>query len=69
MSKVEKMIEAYNKKAKKWGFDEIEIVNGKISKPFINKINFDGGFFKGIKILYQNGYMEEDYNKIEKALN
>ena len=68
MDKIQKMIEAYNKKAHKWGFDEIEIVNGRISKPFAEKVNMNYGFFKAIKVLYQNGYMKEDYDKIKNAL-
>jgi phosphosulfolactate synthase (CoM biosynthesis protein A) len=68
MDKIQKMIEAYNKKARKWGFDEIEIVNGRISKPFMEKVNMNYGFFKAIKVLYQNGYMKEEYYKIKKAL-
>jgi len=68
MDKIQKIIEAYNKKARKWGFDEIEIVDGKISKSFVGKVNMNGGIFKGIKILYQNGYMKEEYDKIKKAL-
>jgi len=68
MDKIQKMIEAYNKKARKWGFDEIEIVNGRISKPFAEKVNMNYGFFKAIKVLYQNGYMKEDYDKIKNAL-
>lgn len=69
MDKIQKMIEAYNKKARKWGFDEIEIVDGKISKSFVCKVNMNGGIFKGINILYQNGYMKEDYDKIKTALS
>ena len=68
MDKIQKMVEAYNKKARKWGFDEIEIIDGKISKSFVGKVNMNGGFFKGINILYQNGYMKEDYEKIKNAL-
>ena len=30
MNKIEKMVKAYNKKAEKWGYDNIEIVNGSI---------------------------------------
>jgi phosphosulfolactate synthase (CoM biosynthesis protein A) len=69
MDKIQKMVEAYNKKARKWGFDEIEIIDGKISKSFVGKVNMNGGFFKGINILYQNGYMKEDYDKIKTALS
>lgn len=69
MEQIKKMIEAYNKKAQKWGFDEIEIVNGEISKKFSEKTTFNYGFFTKIKILYQNGYMKEDYEKIKNALS
>jgi phosphosulfolactate synthase (CoM biosynthesis protein A) len=68
MDKIQKMVEAYNKTARKWGFDEIEIIDGKISKSFVGKVNMNGGFFKGINILYQNGYMKEDYEKIKNSL-
>ena len=69
MDKIQKMIEAYNKKANKWGFDEIEIVDGKISKEFTEKSTKGKGLFGSINILYQNGYMKEDYDKIAKALS
>ena len=62
------MIEAYNKKAKKWGFDEIEVVNGKISKDFSEKEMNGKGFLAKIKTLYQNGYMKEDYLAIKNVL-
>ena len=68
MDKIQKMVEAYNKKANKWGFDEIEIVDGKISKEFTEKSTKGKGLFGSINILYQNGYMKEDYEKIKNAL-
>ena len=68
MDKIQKMVEAYNKKARKWGFDEIEIVNCEISKKFSEKSTEGKGFFGKVNTLYQNGYMKEDYNKIKKAL-
>ena len=69
MDKIQKMIEAYNNKAHKWGFDEIEIVDGKISKEFSEKSTEGKGFFGSINILYQNGYMKEDYDKIKNSLS
>lgn len=69
MEKIKKMIESYNKTAQKWGFDGIEIINGKISKDFSEKTTYAMGFFKKIKIIFQNGYMEDDYQKIKKALS
>ena len=69
MEKINKMIEAYNKKAEKWGFDEIKISNGTITTQFKEKSNDNCSFFKKIKIVYQNGYMQEDYEKIKKELN
>jgi phosphosulfolactate synthase (CoM biosynthesis protein A) len=68
MDKIQKMVEAYNKKANKWGFDEIEIVDGKISRNFTEKSTEGKGFFGSINILYQNGYMKEDYEKIKNSL-
>ncbi|MCR4853875.1 MAG: hypothetical protein K5893_09830 [Prevotella sp.] len=56
MKKLEKMIKAYNKKAAKWGFDSIEIVDGKISRPFVEKPLEHLPFFPSLKIAYQNGY-------------
>ena len=69
MEQIKKMIEAYNKKANKWGFDEIEIINGKISKEFSEKTTNGKGFFGKIEVLYQNGYMKEDYEKIKNTLS
>jgi hypothetical protein len=63
------MIKAYNKKAKKWGYDEISIENNQINKPFIEKTTIGYSFWRKIKIAYQNEYLKEDYEKIEKALN
>ena len=68
MEKINKMIEAYNKKAVKWGYDEIKISNGTIVPQFKEKSNDNCSFFKKIKIVYQNGYMQEDYEKIKKEL-
>jgi phosphosulfolactate synthase (CoM biosynthesis protein A) len=68
MEKIKEMVEAYNKKANKWGFGEIEIIDGKISKEFTEKSTKGKGLFGSINILYQNGYMKEDYEKIKKAL-
>lgn len=68
MEKIQKMIEAYNKKAKKWGFDEIEVVNGKLSKEFSEKSTSGNSFFGKINVIYQNGYMKEDYEKIKNVL-
>lgn len=69
MAKVEKMIEAYNKKAKKWGFDELEVNNGSLNVEFKEKTTVGYSHFERIKVLYQNGYMKEDYEKIKKALS
>jgi hypothetical protein len=69
MKKIQKMIEAYNKKAKKWEYDEISIENNQINKPFIEKTTIGCSFWEKIKIVYRNGYLKEDYEKIEKALN
>ena len=69
MEKVEKMIKAYNEKARKWGFEELTVDNSSINSYFKEKEIIDDSFFKKIKILYQNGYMKEDYEKIKKALN
>jgi hypothetical protein len=69
MEKIQKIIEAYNKKAKKWGYDEISIENNQINKPFTEKTTIGCSFWRKIKIAYQNGYLKEDYEKIEKALN
>lgn len=68
MEKIKEMVEAYNKKAHKWGFDEIEIIDGKISKEFTEKSTEGKGIFGSINVLYQNGYMKEDYEKIKNAL-
>lgn len=69
MEQVKKMIESYNKKAQKWRFEKIEVINGKISKEFSEKTTNGKGFFGKIKVIYQNGYMKEDYDKITKALS
>ncbi len=69
MAKIDKMIEAYNKKAKKWGFDELEVNNGSLNVEFKEKTTVGYSCFERIKVLYQNGYMKEDYEKIKKALS
>ena len=58
-----------NNKAKKWKYDEISIESNQINKPFIEKTTIGCSFWRKIKIAYQNGYLKEDYEKIEKALN
>lgn len=68
MEKINKMIEAYNKKAVKWGYDLICVINDKLNEPFIEKSTEGMSFFKKIKTTFQNGYMKEDYEKIKKEL-
>lgn len=68
MEQIKKMIEAYNKKAKKWGFDEIEVNNGSLNTEFKEKTTIGYSFFGRIKVLYQNGYMKEDYLAIKNVL-
>ncbi len=69
MEKIEKMIKAYNKKAGKWGYEKVNIVDGKLSpsefKPKFDE-NVKMGIFKALKTLYRDGYLKEDYEKIEK---
>jgi hypothetical protein len=69
MKKVNEMIEAYNKKAEKWGYKKIEIIDGKIGHEFDTKPENEGSLFKKMGIVYKNGYMKGDYEKIKKALN
>ncbi len=69
MEQIKKMIEAYNKKAKKWGFDEIEVNNGSLNTKFKEKTTIGYSFFGRIKVLYQNGYMKEDYLAIKNVLS
>lgn len=66
MNKIEKMVKAYNKKAEKWGYDKIEIVNGSINKPFKIKYNCmeSMNVFKKMKMMYRDGNLMEDYYKI-----
>ncbi len=69
MGKIEKMVLAYNRKADKWGYAKITVSNGKIMEKFVGK-PLDGlSFLKKIKVVYQNGYLNEDYDKIKKELN
>lgn len=65
--KLEKMISAYNKRAGKWGFNELKIRKGKIVKEFVDQPVF-GCFLDKITTLYRNGYMQAEYNKIKKTL-
>jgi len=68
MTKINTMIEAYNKKARKWGYDEISVENGKLNREFIEKSTLGMSFWKKIKTAYRNGYLEEDYEKIKAKL-
>jgi phosphosulfolactate synthase (CoM biosynthesis protein A) len=68
MDKIQKMIETYNNKANKWGFDEIEVNNGSLNTEFKEKTTIGYSFFGRIKVLYQNGYMKEEYEKIKNSL-
>ena len=68
MDKIQKMVEAYNKKANKWGFDEIEVNNGSLNTEFKEKTTIGYSLFGRIKVLYQNGYMKEEYEKIKNSL-
>ena len=67
MKKIEKLISAYNKRAGKWGFNEIKVVRGKIADEFVDQPVF-GSFLDKITTLYKNGYMKAEYDKIKRLL-
>ena len=71
MDKLEKMIKAYNKKAEKWEYETLQVVNGKlipdVFTPKYNNLD-QMGFFKKIKTLYRDGYLQEDFNKIQERI-
>lgn len=68
MKTVNEKIEAYNKKAKKWGYKPIVIRKGKVVGEFDEKYLY-GSFFHRIKMAYHNGYLKEDFEKIKKELS
>jgi hypothetical protein len=64
ISKVCKLIDGYNKKASKWGYELLTLnSDNTISGKFTPKNN-GSGFFAGIKEAYKNGDLEEEWNKI-----
>ena len=67
MDKKLRLIESYNKKAKKWGYEELSLKDGKVIGNFTPKNIDSKSFIMKIIILFQNGYMEEDYMKITKS--
>ena len=66
VSKVCKLIDGYNKKASKWGYELLTLnTDNTISGKFSPKNN-GGGFWGGMKEAYRNGDLEEEWKKILK---
>ena len=68
MKRIDKLIEAYNKKAEKWGYTPIVMQNGRILNEFDEKETDGLPFLKRLIVLYRNGYLKEDYEKIQSML-
>lgn len=64
---VRKLIEGYNRKAAKWGYELLTFNTGSntITGKFVPK-NDSGGFMSGFKEGWRNGELEEEWNKILK---
>ena len=69
MERIDKLIDAYNKKAEKWGYNPIVVKNGRMINAFDEKDVNGLPFFKRLTVLFQNGYLKEDYEKINDLLN
>ncbi len=66
ISKVCKLIDGYNKKASKWGYELLTLnSDNTISGKFTPKNNASG-FWGGMKEAYKNGDLEEEWKKILK---
>lgn len=72
--KVLKIIDGYNKKAKKWGYELLtyNVEDSTISGKFTEKTDAEdskAGFMAEMKEAYKNGYLEEEWKKILKLCN
>lgn len=66
LPKVINIINGYNRKAEKWGYELLTLnSDNTISGKFMPKNN-GGGFFAGMKEAYKNGDLEEEWKKILK---
>ncbi len=64
LPKVINIINGYNKKAEKWGYELLTLnSDNTISGKFTPKNN-EGGLWTGIKDAYKNGDLEEEWKKI-----
>lgn len=74
MKKLEKMVANYNKYATKHGYSTISIdyerkqIIGQFTPKDTDQYKGFIGFFKDLMTAGHNGYLEEDYKKIEKRL-
>ncbi len=74
MKKIEKMVKAYNKCARRFGYDTISIdyenkkIVGEYTPRDIDEYKGFKGFFKSVFVGGLNGSMEEDYQRIAKRL-
>lgn len=70
MKKIEKMVADYNKYATKHGYPTImlDIENKKIIGEYVprdeNEHKGFFGYFKNLKIAYNNGYLKSDFDNI-----
>ena len=68
LPKVMNIINGYNKKAAKWGYELLtyKASNHTISGKFTPKDDSIGGFMKQMKDAYKNGDLGEEWKKILK---
>jgi|GEM_PF-4470005 len=70
--KIQSLIAKYNKKAEKWGYEVLSFdpSSKELSGQFSRKVSEDSNaFFKNIKGVYRDGYLEEDFNIIQKLIS
>lgn len=67
LPKVINIINGYNKKAEKWGYELLTLnSDNTISGKFIPKEDSNAGFMQKMKEAYKNGDLEEEWKKILK---
>lgn len=67
LSKVINIINGYNKKAEKWGYELLTLnSDNTITGKFTPKEDPNAGFMQKMKEAYKNGDLEEEWKKILK---
>jgi hypothetical protein len=71
MQKLQNIIAKYNQKAEAWGYETLSFDSSikELNTVFSRKAAANCNAFKNIKLLYRDGYLESEFNKIQKLIS